>query len=169
MTGEDVLTTSNRHPDRPQDYPPSQALIVNSSITASRISMLLKNFGEQRKLTSGYRPPEVNAFVKGAIRGDKHETCEAGDIEDFDGRLAEWCLKNEPILDGIGLWMEDPRWTRTILVGPYKQRGWVHLQTVSPPSGNRVFIPYPGNPPTEGVINVSKSSIGSKNEPSNNG
>jgi hypothetical protein len=45
--------------------------------------------------------------------------------------LARWCLRNLVFLAEVGLWMEDPRWTP----------GWVHLQSVPPRSGGRVFIP----------------------------
>ena len=40
------------------------------------------------------------------------------------------------VLAEVGLWLEDPRWT-------FDPKGdhWVHLQTVPPRSGNRVFVP----------------------------
>jgi hypothetical protein len=42
-----------------------------------------------------------------------------------------WCLRNLNEMETIGLWMENARWTPT----------WVHLQTVPPLSGHRVYVP----------------------------
>ena len=93
--------------------------------------MILQAFGQPREVLSGYRPAEINAKVKGAAPMSKHITCEAVDLADKDGRLAKWCMDNLPWLSAIGLWMEHPDYTK----------GWVHLQTTAPKSGNRVFIP----------------------------
>jgi len=42
-----------------------------------------------------------------------------------------WCLKHLDVLETLGLWMEDPQWTPT----------WLHVQTIPPRSGHRVYIP----------------------------
>lgn len=79
-------------------------------------------------ITSGYRSPERNTAVGGA-KNSAHLFCQAADISDPKGSLAEWCLQNQEILEEIELWMEEPH--RTV--------GWVHLQ--SRPANNRVFRP----------------------------
>lgn len=86
---------------------------------------------------SGWRPAAVNDKTANAASKSKHLTADACDIRDTRGRdLARWCLRNLEVLERLGLWMEDPRWTPT----------WVHLQTVRPGSGKRVFRPSAAAP-----------------------
>jgi hypothetical protein len=82
-------------------------------------------------LTSGWRPPSVNASIPGAAVRSKHMTGQAADIYDPEGELDEWLLAHEQILKDLGLWMEHPAATK----------GWAHVQTVPPGSGRRVFYP----------------------------
>lgn len=96
----------------------------------------------------GWRPQDCPV---GAPRS-KHKLGQGVDIYDPGRRLASWTLANIPRLIGIGLWIEDPRWT-TNQAG---LDGWVHYQCAppgNPPIANRVvFIPdntepLAGNPP----------------------
>ena len=88
-------------------------------------------FGTQ--LTSGWRPPSINACTAGAAPQSLHMTGEACDIFDPAGDLDAWLLTPEGqfTLTDIGLWMEDPGHTL----------GWCHVQIRPPPSGRRVFVP----------------------------
>lgn len=86
---------------------------------------------EPRKIRSGWRPPEINAATKGSAPNSLHMTGHAGDIEDTDRALANWCVGNREALEAGGVWMEDPRATPS----------WVHWQDVPPKSGKRFFIP----------------------------
>lgn len=63
--------------------------------------------------------------------GSSHLTGKAADIEDADGKLKAWILKNENKLAELGLYMEHPDYCN----------GWAHLQSVPPKSGKRFFIP----------------------------
>lgn len=63
--------------------------------------------------------------------GSSHLYGCAVDIADPKGELAAWLRKNQHLLVAYGLWMEDPRYTK----------GWVHLSSYMPKSGNRFFIP----------------------------
>lgn len=105
-------------------------LLGNAIDTMEKVNLLLAAFGQERKVSSGYRPPDVNAKVGGAKRSN-HMLCKACDLEDKDGKLDEWCLANQHILIDIGLWLEHPSATK----------GWCHVQTVPPKSNNRVFYP----------------------------
>jgi hypothetical protein len=89
---------------------------------------LLEEFGEYRKVNSGYRRPEDNAAAGGAKRS-AHMTCEAIDLEDKDGRLKNFC--SEEILEKYDLYMEHPDATPS----------WCHLQTRRIRSGARIFKP----------------------------
>lgn len=82
-------------------------------------------------VSSGYRPPAINAATPGSAKKSCHMTCEAVDFADPKGDLARWCLGNLDILEKAGLYMESP--ISTV--------GWCHLQTRAPGSGKRVFIP----------------------------
>lgn len=91
---------------------------------------LLRHFGEYRRVNSGYRDLEANKKAGGSMKS-KHLTCQAVDLADRDGSLAKFCRANLQLLELLGLYMEHPNMTR----------GWCHLQSVAPASGNRVFIP----------------------------
>lgn len=84
-------------------------------------------------VASGWRPQAVNDATSNAGKSSKHITGHGIDIRDtVPGRtLARWCLLHKAVLEEVELWMEDPRWTPT----------WVHLQSIAPGSGNRVFVP----------------------------
>lgn len=82
-------------------------------------------------VSSGWRPPQVNAATTNAAVRSKHMTGEAVDLYDPDGELDEFCLAHPGSLAAIGLWQEHPSATK----------GWLHLQIVPPRSGKRVFYP----------------------------
>jgi hypothetical protein len=109
----------------------TQTLRENAEETVSKANQLLQRFGEARKVTSGWRPPSVNAVTPRAAKRSLHMTCEAIDLEDEDGQLDDWCLDHPEVLQEIGLWQEHPASTKD----------WCHLQIVPPRSGRRVFYP----------------------------
>ena len=103
----------------------------NAEEMIDKANQLLERFGETRKVNSGWRPASINSATVGAAQKSKHMTCEAIDLEDKDGSFGRWCLENLDVLQELGLWMENPEKTKT----------WVHVQTIAPRSGNRVFNP----------------------------
>ena len=84
-------------------------------------------------LASGWRPPVVNASTPNAAPNSKHMTGQAEDIFDPRQLLGTWAMTKDgqDALKEIGLWMEDIIRTPT----------WLHVQTVQPGSGRRVFLP----------------------------
>jgi len=84
-------------------------------------------------LSSGWRPPAVNATTKRAALRSKHMTAQAIDIYDPDGDFDEWLISERGLkaLEEIGLWIEHPAATK----------GWAHLQSIPPGSKRRVFYP----------------------------
>lgn len=110
----------------------------NAADTMAKTNELLKRAGFEHvcAVNSGWRPRQVNAVTPNASATSHHLTGRAVDLPDPDRALAAWCVNNLNVLAEIGLWMEDPRWT-------YDADGdhWVHVQTVPPKSGQRVFIP----------------------------
>jgi hypothetical protein len=84
-------------------------------------------------VSSGWRPPAINAGTLGAAPNSKHMTGRAIDLYDPDGDLDNWLMTDKGVgtLEALGLWMEHPSATK----------GWCHLQTVPPGSNKRVFYP----------------------------
>lgn len=82
-------------------------------------------------VSSGWRPPSVNAGVPGAATRSKHMTGQAIDLFDPDGDLDAWCMDHLDKLEQCGIWLEHPSATK----------GWSHMQSVPPKSGKRVFYP----------------------------
>ena len=87
-------------------------------------------------VASGWRPRAVNDATANASKTSKHIIGCAIDLRDrLPARpLARWCLRNRQALEEAGLWIKDPQWTPS----------WVHLQSVPPASGDRVFVPSAG-------------------------
>ena len=106
-------------------------ILENASETVNRANLLLRAFGQERTVNSGWRPPSVNAATPGAALKSKHMTGQAIDLADPEGDLDEWCFEHPDILESIGLWQEHPAATKN----------WCHLQIVPPKSGRRVFYP----------------------------
>jgi len=82
-------------------------------------------------LTSGWRPPEVNAATPNAAVKSKHVTGCACDIYDPDGEIDDFLMEHQGLLVELGLHMEHPSATK----------GWCHVQTIPPRSGKLVFYP----------------------------
>lgn len=119
-------------------YPDELTLDVarNASHLLASVNTLLK-CAEADGVTaigvaSGWRPRGVNDRTANAAKSSTHITGRGIDLRDHeDRRLARWCLRHLDALEKLSLWMEDPRWTPS----------WVHLQSVPPGSGKRVYIP----------------------------
>src|SRR5690242_17400126 len=103
---------------------------LDAQKTVDLANALLQEFGHDRGVNSGWRPPSVNAAVGGSKRSN-HMTCKAIDLSDDDGELDAWCMANLDVLARLGLWLEHPDSTPR----------WCHVQTVPPKSGNRIFKP----------------------------
>jgi hypothetical protein len=105
---------------------------ANAARVLEAVIALLSEFGEVRKVTSGWRPAAVNARTRNAAPKSKHMTCQAIDLADPEGDLDEWCYENlGERLVKYGLYLEHPAATKS----------WCHLQIVPPRSGKRVFYP----------------------------
>lgn len=119
----------------PHDYPTTPVIDKNLEILFERLCEAQAAYGVMFKLTSGLRSDAQQALLiqmgKSKAKFSKHLIGAAADVYDPDGHLGAWVMDNLPFMAGIGLWVEDPKYTP----------GWVHFQCVAPKSGNRVFIP----------------------------
>jgi len=115
------------------------AVTANATDLLQRVNFLLEVFyaanpkAHARGVNSGWRPPALNASVKGAAPRSKHMTGQAIDVGDDDGALDAWLMTplGQKALVEAKLWMEHPSATPR----------WCHLQSVPPGSGRRVFYP----------------------------
>lgn len=82
-------------------------------------------------VNSGWRPPQINEATSNAAQGSNHLWGLACDIADADGSLWKWVLSNLKLMQQLGLYFEDKRWTPT----------WVHFQIVPPHSNKRIYVP----------------------------
>jgi len=98
---------------------------------AKLLNAFRATYGKPMSVSSGYRPPSVNAKIPNAAKKSSHMTCEACDFVDRDGALDSFCLKHLDLLEKCGLYLEHPDDTPN----------WCHLQIRRPGSGNRVFKP----------------------------
>lgn len=118
-------------------YPINDEQTANIVKLLNKVNLIMNEFYIdtqvlKRPLTSGYRPAEINATVKGASKTSHHTRCAAIDIADSDKELANWLkLKGEGILVKYDLYIENTDITKT----------WVHFQIYPPRSGKRIFNP----------------------------
>lgn len=116
----------------------------NAAVTVERVNEFLKAAREAgctveshprtgTPVSSGWRPPQVNAATPSAAVRSKHMTGEACDIYDPDGDLDDFAMTEagQATLAWCALWHEHPSATK----------GWIHLQTRPPRSGKRTFYP----------------------------
>ena len=114
----------------PKDY--TQEISDNLDKLLIPMNVVRKAYGKPMSPSSGWRPPSINNSTPGAAKASTHMRGLAVDIKDPDGKLREWVLANLDLMQKLGLYFEDFRWTK----------GWVHFQCVPPGSGKRIFIPY---------------------------
>lgn len=115
---------------RQLEYPLTPELEANLETLLKALNKLRKAYGKPMVVSSGYRPGKYNVAAGGAKKSN-HMTCQACDFKDANGDLDKWCMANLNVLEECGLYLEHPDATK----------GWCHLQTTAPKSGNRVFKP----------------------------
>jgi hypothetical protein len=131
-----LITLDDYWMGRDKIAPPTDQLRANAADLVERVNHLLSMYyaevpaASATRVTSGYRPPAINARVGGALRSN-HRICKAVDLSDPDGGLDEWCEESVHYLVSYGLWLEHPDYTP----------GWCHLQSIGPRSGRRIFYP----------------------------
>lgn len=110
-----------------------------------RINVVRAKWGKPMTVTSGYRTLQDHLRIYSEINarrrkkglppmripaGSRHLSGQAVDISDPDGKLHEWCMANLPLLEQVGLWIEEQDSEKR-----------VHFQSIAPRSGKRVFKP----------------------------
>jgi len=127
----DVLTSSDRHPEREKHPECTTQVRVNAADVAERASNLLTALGYTKaRVTSGFRTSEANHAANGA-KNSAHMLGMAVDIEDKDGKIDAAISANPGLLDTYDLYCENAYYTI----------GWCHLSIKPTASGRRIFTP----------------------------
>jgi uncharacterized protein YcbK (DUF882 family) len=113
----------------PQDFTPE--VKANIKVLYEKINIIREKYGKPMSVSSGWRPQAINDATSNAAKKSKHIVGLAIDIKDTDSKLWKWCMENLELLQELGLYLEDKRWTPT----------WVHFQIGPPASGLRIFRP----------------------------
>lgn len=101
----------------------------NLQILFDKINKVRSAYGKPMTVTSGLRTMEDHLRIykeKGITdkskipMKSKHLYCQAVDISDPNQELQKWCKNNIPLLESIGVWMEDFSATHN----------WCHFQSV---------------------------------------
>ena len=121
----------NDHDFNPHDYPCSPTILHNLSELHEKLNQVREAYGKPMIVTSGLRSQADQMRINPKAPKSNHLMGLAADIQDKDGKLAEWVKANMSLMEQIGFWFEDFDHTE----------GWVHFQCVPPKSGKRVFIP----------------------------
>lgn len=136
LTIEDYWMGRDR--SHPQDMSPE--IVRNAAHLLRRVNTLIAIMHDVamethpvtgNPISSGWRPPSINASTPNAAPRSRHMSGQAVDLYDPEGEIDAWCLEHQDMLSEVCLWMEHPSATK----------GWSHLQSVPPRSGRRVFWP----------------------------
>lgn len=132
ITLKDYLTASGRYPEREKHLEVTAEVIKNAEDLLRKVNAFLAELKiDKVKVSSGFRPSQVNAATPGAAKKSNHMRGLAIDLADPTGKLDILFLSNQPLLEKHGLYLEHPDSTLQ----------WAHLQSVAPKSGKRVFKP----------------------------
>lgn len=115
----------------PQGYPLNAEQQKNFERLLVAVNALRDAYGKPFQITSGVRSPEDQERINPGVRGSAHVKAAAADILDLDGRIDVFCRENLPLLEKLGLYLEEPSRTPR----------WCHVQVLAPRSGNRIFWP----------------------------
>jgi hypothetical protein len=117
---------------RGMGYEPTPDVIAEACLLLPKVNEFLSSLDLPHNsvpLNSGWRSRDYNATVPTAAVNSKHMSGQAIDLGDSEGDL--WDKITSDALANYGLYAEHRSATK----------GWVHLQTVPPRSGNRIFYP----------------------------
>lgn len=140
ITLKDYLTASGSYPERETHKELTQDYLNNAQELLTAVNSFLDEikWTGSRKVSSGFRPSEVNAATSGAAKKSLHMTCEAVDIiDDKSQTLSKLCEAHPKELKKYALFLEDPTSTKG------KNTNWCHLDMskTRPDRPSRKFKP----------------------------
>jgi len=121
--------TMGRDKQFPNEY--TKEVQANLKVLHEKINVIRTAYGKPMTVSSGWRPAAINSATPNAAKASKHMVGLAVDIRDIDNSLWNWTVANLELIQELGLYLEDRRYTGS----------WVHYQIGAPKSGKRIFIP----------------------------
>lgn len=115
----------------PRNYEVSDEIKDNLEDLLYKLNQIRIVYGKPMIITSGLRSQSDQQRINPKAPKSKHLTGQAADIADPKGELWKWLMDHMPLLESLGLYLEDKSATPT----------WVHIQSVQPKSGKRIFLP----------------------------
>jgi hypothetical protein len=118
---QDWITSSGKYPERAKSNELTEDVVNNAMILLLRVNNLLKDLNfSVMKVSSGFRPSDVNAKIGGAKKS-AHMTGKAIDlIDDNDQHVGKMIALRPDLLKKHGLMIENIKSTKN----------WVHLDWV---------------------------------------
>lgn len=105
----DIVTASGKYPERYESEEFTPLILSNIQVLKGKVNALLFDLAVKKvKVSSGFRPSDVNAKTKGAAEKSQHTIGKAVDLVDEDKTLKAAIMKAPHLLAKHGLWMEDP-------------------------------------------------------------
>lgn len=127
--------TMGRDKQFPKDF--TKEIQQNLNVLLEKLNIIRAKYGAPMIINSGWRSPTINAATPGAAKASKHLVGLAADIRDEDGKFWAWCIENLELLQELGCYLENKRYTKN----------WTHVQIGAPASGRRIFRPSNSPPP----------------------
>lgn len=115
----------------PRKYPTTDELKQNLEDLLYKLNQIRVIYGKPMIITSGLRSAEDQQRINPKASKSRHLTGQAVDIADPKGELWKWLMDHMALVESLGLYLEDKSATPT----------WVHIQSVGPKSGKRIFLP----------------------------
>lgn len=132
----DYVSKADRRKQYASEFTPEY--LANAQKLLVQVNALLNDLNIQSAVvSSGWRPPQINAAAPNAAKQSGHLLCLAVDILDNKNQdLAKLVGSKPDLLRKYGLFQEDPRYT----IG--KNTNWTHLDIlVRADRPSRQFIP----------------------------
>lgn len=119
ITLEDLLTSSGKYPERLQSKELTDTIKSNGIKLLNKVNPFLEELGISiAKVSSGFRPSDVNKKIPNAAKASLHQSGFAIDIVDDSKQSLCKLIESKPeLLKKYSLWMEHPDATK----------GWTHL------------------------------------------
>lgn len=134
ITKKDYITSSGKYPERESSKELTQEVHNNITRLLEAVNSFLKELNvDSVKVSSGFRPSDVNAKIANAAKRSLHTQGLAIDLQDSDGKLDELFIKHPDLMKKYGIFLEHPDDTKS----------WSHID-ISPTRKDRpsrVFKP----------------------------
>lgn len=118
LTLNDLITSSNKYPERAKSKELTQDVLENLKLLLAYVNPFLADLGlKSVKVSSGFRPSDVNSNLPNSAKRSLHMLGKAVDLEDTDGTLDALIESRDDLKKRYGLWQESPASTS----------GWSHI------------------------------------------